>query len=139
MSNINYPSGILPPPLSGVRFSPVNPQLSSKMESGRVITRRNFTAVPVNFSLRWVMTDKEATAFEDFYHDTLKDGSEWFNLRLLTPQGRGLRKVRFVGIYSGPNRINSGGDGTGYWEYSADMQMFLRPTDRNFSDDGVNP
>ena len=126
MSSIIYPT-TLPPPLAGVSFSPENPQLSTKMESGRTIVRRKFTAVPVKFSLKWVMTDSQAVEFESFYKNILKDGSEWFMMKMLTPQGRQLRKVRFDGIYSGPNRINSGGNVKGYWEYSSKMEMFLRP------------
>lgn len=103
-------------------FEPVDPQIRTEMQSGRVFVRRNFTAVPVAFSARWVLkSSAEATEFNRFYQDDLKDGTLWFLMPLLQPEGDALRKVQFQGAYKyrklGPD----------IWEYTANMLMFLRP------------
>lgn len=117
----------LPAPLIGTEFAPIDPQIRTPMQSGRVFVRRNFTAVPVPFTARWAMkTDEQAVQFESFYKDTLKDGTLWFNMPLNLPQGRGGQLVQFQGIYSGPTRLNAP-NGNGVWEYSANMMIFLRP------------
>lgn len=118
----------LPMPRIGTEYKPVDPQLRTPMQSGRTFVRRNFTAVPVNFTASWVIKgDANAALFEDFYRLDLEDGTLWFEMPLLLPQGRGERLVQFQGIYSGPRRLNAPGASDGVWEYSANMQMFLRP------------
>ena len=117
-------------PLSrfGTQYAPIDPQIRTPMQSGRVFVRRNFTAVPVAFNVEWIMrSDYEATLFEEFYHASLEDGTLWFNMPLLVPQGRRDYLVQFQGIYTGPRRMNAPGADKGIWHYSADMLMFLRP------------
>lgn len=117
----------LPAPLIGTEFAPIDPQIRTPMQSGRVFVRRNFTAVPVPFTAQWAMkSNEQAVQFELFYKDTLEDGTLWFNMPLNLPQGRGNQLVQFQGIYTGPKRLNAP-DGNGVWEYSANMMIFLRP------------
>lgn len=126
---IYWPSD-LPSPLFGTMYQPADPQLRSSMQDGFSYSRRNFTAVPVAFSARWIFkTDAHAAMFEDFYKNDAADGTLWFKMSLLLPQGRGERIVRFAGIYSGPKRVNPPGRTNGAWEYSAPMEIYLRPGD----------
>lgn len=119
-----------PAPLIGTEYSPIDPQIRTPMQSGRVFVRRNFTAVPVAFPVRWIFkSDELADRFERFYQRDLQDGTRWFRMPLLLPQGRGPQLVQFQGIYRGPRRVNAPGMTPGWWEYSADMQIFLRPGD----------
>lgn len=120
----------LPAPLIGTEYRPLDPQIRTPMQSGRVFVRRNFTAVPVGFEIRLVMkSDFEAVLFEEFYRVSLEDGSQWFNMPLDLPQGHKKYLVQFQGIYSGPKRLDAPG-GDGIWEYSANMLMYLRPNDQ---------
>ena len=119
----------LPAPLIGTQYNPIDPQIRTPMQSGRVFVRRNFTAVPVALPARWAMkSDAQAALFEDFYRVTLEDGSLWFEMPLLLPQGRGPWLVQFQGIYTGPRLLTPPG-GSRVWEYRADLLLFLRPGD----------
>ena len=127
----------LPAPLIGTQYRPIDPQIRTPMQSGRVFVRRNFTAVPVAFPVRWAMkSDAQAALFEDFYRVTLEDGTLWFETPLLTPQGRGPWLVQFQGIYTGPRLLTPPG-GSRVWEYSADLLMFLRPGEQMPEDRNV--
>lgn len=112
----------------GSNFKPLDPQIRTELSSGRQAVRRKFTATPVLFSSTWVVkSDAHARLFESFYQNDLVDGTEWFMLPVLLPQGRGYRKAQFVGIYEGPERLNAPGADVGAWRYSSEMQLFLRP------------
>lgn len=120
----------LPAPIFGAMYQLADPQLRSSMQDGFSYSRRNFTAVPVAFSVRWIFkTDDHAELFEDFYKNETADGTLWFKMSLLLPQGRVERIVRFAGIYLGPKRVNPPGRKNGAWEYSAPMEIYLRPGD----------
>lgn len=124
---IKWPNS-LPAPLIGTQYSPVDPQLRTQMQSGRSFVRRNFTATPDNFIAHWIFTtDAQARRFEEFYKYDTEDGTLWFEMPLVLPQGRGPRTVQFVGIYAGRTRLNPPGHSNGVWEYSANMQLYLRP------------
>ena len=70
--------------------------------------------------------NEQALAFEAFYKDTLIDGTLWFGLPTVLPQGRANRKAQFMGIYSGPLRLNAPGFERGVWEYTATLQLYSR-------------
>lgn len=111
----------LPMPQFGLRYNVVDPQRRTQMASGRDMVRRRFSDVPTEFPARWMLTAAEAELFEQFYQDDLVDGSEWIEMPLVTAQGEGVHFVRFRGAYS-YRRV-----GDDLWEYSAEMQMYLRP------------
>lgn len=67
------------------------------------------------------MTSAQAVEFESFYKDDVMDGTLWFSMPLVTVQGDGAQFVRFMGAYSFQKV------GVDLWEYSANMQMYLRP------------
>lgn len=121
-----YPES-LPAPLVGTEYRPIDPQMRTQMESGRARVRRRFTAVPVNFSSRFIMSDEQAREFEAFYSGTLKDGVNWFLMPILSPYGRKLERVRFVGIYQGPSLLTMPTEKGRRWAYSADFEIYLRP------------
>lgn len=124
---IEWPDG-LPAPLVGTEYQSADPQIRTPMQNGRVMVRRNFTAVPVGFNARFVMTDAQAQEFEEFYAAALVDGTHWFLMPLLTPYGRKLEKVRFSGIYRGPALLTMPTEKGRRWSYSADFEIYLRPT-----------
>lgn len=120
----------LPAPLMGTTYNPVDPQMRTTMQSGRTLARRNFTVVPVRFQARWIFkSDAQAELFEDFYRVVTIDGAEWFAMPLLLPQGRDYRSLRFIGPYSGPKRVNTPGADGDFWEYSANLEISMRPED----------
>ena len=111
----------LPAPQYGIEFKPRDPQLRTQMQNGRTISRRNFTAVPVDFSARWILTSEQSVRFESFYKSDTEDGTLWFKMPLLFPQGEVESVVRFAGIYA-YSRV-----GVCEWSYSCNMEMYLRP------------
>lgn len=111
----------LPMPQFGMRYNVADPQMRTLMASGRTISRRRFSDVPTDFQARWILTTAEAIEFDRFYQDDMIDGTEWAKMPLVTAEGQTLNFVRFRGGYSS-RKI-----GPGLWEYTANMQMYLRP------------
>ncbi len=118
--SISWPES-LPCPRFGVTYAVADPQLRTPFEAGYALYRRKLTAVPVDFPVSWLMTSGQAVEFEVFYRDTVKDGTLWFYMPLVTVQGDGAQFVRFMGAYSFQKV------GVDLWEYSANMQIYLRP------------
>lgn len=110
----------LPAPQFGIVFRPRDPQLRTDMQNGRTMARRNFTAVPEDFSARWILTDEQAVRYEQFYQQDTKDGTLWFDMPLLLAQGEVERTVRFTGVYT-HKRL-----GCNVWEYECEMELYLR-------------
>lgn len=118
--SIGWPES-LPCPRFGVTYSVVDPQLRAPLEVGYSTYRRKLTAVPLDFPASWVMSGEQAVEFESFFRDTIKDGTLWFTMPLVTAQGGGPQFVRFMGAYSFQKVAID------LWEYSVNMQMYLRP------------
>lgn len=116
---IHWPEN-LPAPQFGLAYDLANPQINGDL-AGYNLYRRRFTGVPVEFQARWIMDSESGVEFEAFYKETVKDGTLWFAMRLQTPHALRNYYVRFAGPYSF-KKI------TPYkWEYSAVMEMYLRP------------
>lgn len=118
--SVEWPAA-LPLPQFGLRYNVTDPQMRTLMASGRTISRRRFSDVPTEFSARWILRQSEAEIFEQFYQNDAVDGSEWVEMPLVTAQGEGVHYVRFRGAYQ-YRRV-----GAGLWEYTANLQMYLRP------------
>lgn len=118
--SVEWPAS-LPLPQFGLRYNVADPQMRAQMASGRTISRRRFSDVPTEFSARWILRQSEAEIFEQFYQNDAVDGSEWIEMPLVTAQGEGVHYVRFRGAYQ-YRRV-----GADLWEYSANLQMYLRP------------
>lgn len=115
----------LPAPLKSVSARPVSPTVRSTMVSGRTFVRRNFTAVPVVYRMTWLFNSEQAVIFEDFFRDDLEDGTRWFEMKLRVAQGEGPWLFRFEDIYEGGDMV--GVPSCPLWQYSASLEMFLRP------------
>lgn len=115
----------LPAPLKTVSARPVSPIVRSTMVSGRTFVRRDFTAVPVVYRMTWLFNSEQAVIFEDFFKDDLEDGTLWFLMRLRVAQGEGPWLFQFSDIYEGGDMV--GAPSCPLWQYSASLQMYLRP------------
>lgn len=111
----------LPCPQFGLTYALGDPQLRAPIEDGYEIYRRRFTAVPVEFPVTFKMLSEQAVEFEQFYKEAVADGTLWFVMRLAAPQNIGDYYVRFIGPYSFKKT------GQDLWEYTASMEMYLRP------------
>lgn len=118
--SISWPE-TLPCPRFGITYAVADPQLRAPLEAGYATFRRRLTAVPVDFPVSWMFSSAQAVEFESFYRETLLDGTLWFSMSLVTVQGDGPQFVRIMGAYSFQKV------GADLWEYSANMQMYLRP------------
>lgn len=107
----------------GSTFEPIDPQIRTRMQSGRTRIRRGFTAVPEDFDARWIFDDLQAAIFEDFYWVTLEAGTRWFDMPVWLPLLKGTRQVQFQGAFA--RHQVTGGRGDIIWEYSARMQHYL--------------
>ena len=124
--SIIWPTQLPAAQRSGRNSEIVSPTVTTQFASGRNRVRRAFTAVPVFQDVEWKMTRAQAVAFEKWFKDTLKDGSEWFLMELDLPQGRGPWAFQFMGPYRGPLLL---GPSTGLWQYTARLQQWLRAED----------
>lgn len=118
---IEWPE-LLPVMTFGSTFSPVDPQTESGLE-GRAEAISYFGGVPEDFPARWILNDEQATEFERFYREDLADGVRWFSMPTLLPQDFKSRKVKFQGAYT---RTQMSGGSCTQWEYTANMQLYLR-------------
>lgn len=121
-TSINYPADLPAPLWASNQYAVVSPNQRTNMDSGRARQRRKFTSVPVMRSASWIFTSGEARLFELFYKDTLKDGTEWFNIYMRHPMGFVLMVCRVVNVYSGPTAF-----GARHWSYSATLEVWERP------------
>lgn len=125
------PSAIWPSELPQVQLSDkqgqaTDPQVRTPLASGRTRTRLAFEAVPVDWNFSLVCTDDQALTLENFYAETLRQGTLWFAMELDLPQGRGPWPFQFIGALPVPTRIGS--PDQGLWRYSGiRMQQWLRP------------
>lgn len=121
-TNINYPDS-LPAPLWGPnKYSPVSPNQRTTMANGRARQRRQFSSVPVMRQASFIMTSAQARTFELWFKVTLKDGGEWFNIKLRHPMGYAPYMCRIVNIYDGPTAW-----GVDRWRYEAQLELWERP------------
>ncbi|WP_024559572.1 hypothetical protein ACP26E_13955 [Franconibacter pulveris 601] len=122
-TTINYPHNELPVPLQeGYGLRPVSPLVRTEMASGRAKQRRRYISTPTVANVSWLLTDKQAQAFEAWFRDALMDGAAWFNMNLRTPGGESPKVCRFTDIYEGPDL-----EGGNFWRYSARLELSERP------------
>jgi hypothetical protein len=119
---INYPAELPAPLWAANQNSVVSPNQRTTMDSGRARQRRKFSSVPVMRSASWVMTSGEARYFELWYKETLKDGTEWFNIYLRNALGFVQQVCRISGVYNGPNAW-----GRDRWQITATLEVWERP------------
>lgn len=122
VTDIDYPSGLPAPLREGHTTQHVSPLSRTAMASGRARQRRKFTSVPSVGSYSWLMNDGEAALFEVWFQETLRDGSEWFNIQRKTPLGRVAHVCRFMDMYQGPNLV-----GRSMWQFTAQLEAWERP------------
>lgn len=117
-----YPA-LLPAPLKADRsFQMVDPLVSTPFDSGQTRWDRQFTDVPTATPVSFIFTDAQCQAFEAWYRDVLRDGSEWFELPLRSPIGRNNEEAHFIKAYSGPARM-----GFDRWKITANILLRRRP------------
>ena len=84
--------------------------LRSQMDSGRSRVRRSTTFTPTMLSCQWVMTHAELRTFRAFYHDTIADGTQSFNIPIYgaasgaDASGYKSHEARFSAPYSASYR-----------------------------------
>lgn len=126
----NYPRWpeALPCLKIGVKHKIKSELLASNLQSGRTRYRRNFTAVPVEISAKWIMTDIQYQLFQNFYKNQLDSGANWFEMQLLEPaKGLVYRLCHFKGnreyqLIGAPNPNQTTGR---LWEVSAPLEVYL--------------
>lgn len=123
-TNIDFPDYLPCPLLDGFkRQNNVSPFVRTDRQNGRAKHRRKFTAVPVEYDVSWLFrSDAEASLFESWFKNKVKDGTEWFNTLLRTPVGYKKYVCRFVDMYDGPDIV-----GGNMWKASARLEMYERP------------
>lgn len=103
-------------------FQMVDPLVSSNSDNGQTRWDRRFTDVPTSTPISWIFSDLECQAFEGWYRGPLRDGAEWFELRLRSPMGYHIEECHFVSAYSGPIRL-----GYNRWRIEAQVVLRRRP------------
>lgn len=119
---INYPDELPAPLWAQNQNAVVSPNRRTNMTSGRARQRMLFDSVPVMRSASWVMTPGQARLFELWYKNTLKNGTEWFNMKLRNPLGFVSVVCRIANVYQGANSF-----GAQHWQFSAAIEVWERP------------
>lgn len=121
-TNIYYPESLPGPLRENHNLQPAATFERTTMASGRSRVRKTFSKVPTLGSWEFLFTSLEATIFEAWFRDQLKDGVEWFNAKRLTPMGRQSLICRFTSMYAGPNLV-----GISRWRFSCPIEIIERP------------
>lgn len=124
----DWPEGLPAGLLEGYGIQPVDPLQRVRLESGYTRVRRRYSATPDNVSVSWIFSSEQAQVFEAFFSEDLADGSRWFRMPVLRPQGLLSVTVQFLGIYNGPDPV--GAAANRHWRYSATLQQYLRDGNR---------
>ncbi len=122
-TSIDYPAGLPNPLREGHSLQPVSPFRRTTMASGRSRQRLLYEAVPVRGTWAFLFkTDSQAAAFEAWFRDALKNGTEWFNIPRRTPLGVIKLVCQFTDIYQGPELV-----GRSSWRYNCPLEIWERP------------
>jgi len=93
------------------------------MTTGRARQRRTFTSSPTTAPLSWILSTQEAQVFEGWFAYQITDGTDWFNIDLLTPMGSmQAYECRFTEMYAGPELF-----GVKHWKFTAPVELRERP------------
>lgn len=121
-TNIEWPEGLPFALRENHSLQAVRPFVRTQLESGRARQRRKFTSVPTMTSAEFIFTSGQAAAFEAWFRDVLKDGTEWFGIVRKTPLGRVRVVCRFTDMYDGPNLF-----AVSLWRYTCPLELWERP------------
>lgn len=122
-ADIDYPDHLPCPIRQGYDINHENPILRTSLQGGRARQRLMFTSVPSIVSVAFVfLNDEQAADFEWWFHDSLGDGIQWFNMPLKTPVGEKEYVARFTKMYSGPTLT-----GASAWKFAAEIELWERP------------
>lgn len=121
-TDINYPAGLPNPLRDGHALNPLPTFNRTRMASGRARNRRGFESVPTEGDWQFIFTDAQAMAFEAWFRDALKNGTEWFNIPRKTPLGMSRLVCRFTSMYRGPELF-----GRDRWRYVLPLEVWERP------------
>ncbi|MGJ8516651.1 hypothetical protein LMG33810_000979 [Carnimonas sp. LMG 33810] len=121
-AEVDYPSDLPLPLMSGRSISNVDPMQKSEMASGRVRYRARFASAPSRVSVTFLMCNEQSEIFRGWYRWELNNGVKWFNVRLRVDNGIKDYVAHFDGIYDGPNV-----DGFFAVKYSATLLLRERP------------
>lgn len=122
-TTINFPSYLPLPLREGYQLNHVSPFARTAMANGRAKQRRMFTSVPSMVPVSFLLTDSQAQIFEAWFRYEINDGTDWFNCKLDSPNGRRDYECRFTGIYQGPQLV-----GKRFWRFTAEFEIIERPT-----------
>lgn len=99
MAAISYPSNLPLPLLKGYRYKS-DPKFVRTSLPGAIQQRRKFTSGQIVYRISFLFTDINLYRFQNFYINTIKNGLEWFNLKLNSGDGIMISKeVRIISGY----------------------------------------
>lgn len=117
-----YPSELPVLLLSGHGLSTNDPQVRSELATGRDRVRPSASPPITRVNGSLIVNDGKAMIFEAFWEQTLRQGTEWFEMKVKTPRGHEMQAVRFVGIYRGPELVPPS-----LWRFSFALEFLNRP------------
>lgn len=116
-----YPSQLPFPLRDGYQLNSIDPMKETQMLTGRSRFRRNYSSVPENVEVRWLLTGLECQSFRSWHEEVLISGSEWFECELRSDQGLLPYTAHFRGMYKGPELF-----GVDHWIITATLQLWKR-------------
>lgn len=120
-TDITWPAGLPNPLIEGHSLQAGRPFQRTSLLNGRAKQRRRFSTVPVEGVFSYVFTGPQASFFEAWFSEILKDGIEWFKTPRKTPLGMRMLVVRFTDMYSGPSLV-----GRDRWRYDCPLEIYER-------------
>lgn len=118
---INYPVTLPLPVRDGYEIRHTSPIMRTELASGRARQRRKYTTTPSVISVKWIFNASQAVQFEEWFNDTLVDGTNWFVIPIRIETWFENHTCRFIDIYDGPRLI-----GRDSWEFAAEIETTNR-------------
>jgi hypothetical protein len=116
-----FPTPLPLPQQQGYALQHASPLQRAELHSGRSRQRRRFATVPSQATVNWLFDDAQLQTFEDWFHQDIDAGADWFDCRLKTPLGLQTHQCRFAEMYQGPTLA-----APGLWRVTAKLEIKQR-------------
>lgn len=122
---IQWPDFLPAPRIDGYALNPQKASQRTSMSAGPARVRRRFTRVPHFITQKWLFSEAEFGAFEQWVHDEADMGAAWWLGPARNGTGRVSVQCRFVEQDSGPYAAKL--VSISMWEVSAVIEVESMP------------
>lgn len=94
-----WPSTLPKPLAASYALEPESRMARTDMEAGPARQRRRFTSGPTRVPVEWSFSQQQMAIFEAWWRYQVRDGADWFDVKMLNGKGVSTVEARFVEPY----------------------------------------